>query len=479
MDDAKDGIYSHQPLWGKWYIELPLGKGSFGSVYKITREEMGNKYCSAVKVITVPSEEQYKEAKASFGNDESTLGGYFEDIVKNIVNEINVLYSLGGNTNIIGYQDHEVIKRQDTASWDILIRMELVTSLTSYLETHRMNRGQVVKLGMDICNALELCSKKGIIHRDIKDENIFINEDGVFKLGDFGIAKELSKSSRAASMRGTPLYMAPEIFRGEKYDAVVDIYSLGIVMYKLLNHGRMPFMPPYPEPIRFKDSELALERRIAGEPLPLPDLAGKTLGNIVLKACAHKAQDRFIGAFEMQEALMQVLSRMSVAEREELVTLERKAKEANSNIQKTGTPDQNTVGLFAANAGLPRKEDVRTSSTSGAVDSAKMQTVSVEAEHLRNMQEAKPNEKNGIRMRMIALIMTIGLFAACFINLLMFALQGGSTAWVWLSFGLVLLAGIAVSGAAMVAQRPRRGLSVVVISAVLIVLLYGGGFYVI
>ena len=70
---------------------------------------------------------------------------------------------------------------------------------------------------------IEYVHVKNFIHRDIKDDNIFVNQDGTFKLGDFGISKELSKSGRAASMRGTPLYMAPEIFRGDKYDAAVDI----------------------------------------------------------------------------------------------------------------------------------------------------------------------------------------------------------------------------------------------------------------
>ena len=165
------------------------------------------------------------------------------------------------NTNVISYQDHEVRKKPNEIGWDILIRMEYVTSLRKYLKEHAMTKEEVIRLGIDICTALETCSKKGIVHRDIKDENIFVSEDGVFKLGDFGIARELSKSGRAASMRGTPLYMAPEIYRGEKYDAAVDIYSLGIVLYKLLNNGRMPFMPPYPEKVRYQDSEDALEKR--------------------------------------------------------------------------------------------------------------------------------------------------------------------------------------------------------------------------
>lgn len=333
MKENDNDIYKYQPLWGNWYIDMPIGKGSFGSVYKIIREELGHTYTSAVKIISIPSEDQYREAEASFGHDEATLSGYFEDIVKNIVNEVNMLYSLSGNSNIVAYQDHKVVKKEDGIGWDVLIRMEYVTSLRKYLVDRQMTREEIVRLGIDICTALELCSKKGIIHRDIKDENIFINEDGIFKIGDFGIAKELSKSGRAASMRGTPLYMAPEVFRGDKYDAAVDIYSLGIVLYKLMNNGRMPFMPPYPQAIRFKDSEEALEKRMMGQNLPMPARSGESIGKIVLKACAYKAEDRYKKASEMKRELETALAGMPDEERDEKVTIAAAKKEVSEKSE--------------------------------------------------------------------------------------------------------------------------------------------------
>ena len=83
------------------------------------------------------------------------------------------------------------------------------------------------------------------------------------------------------SQKGTSNYMAPEIYRGEAYNGSVDIYSLGIVMYRLLNKGRLPFMPPYPKPISYEDSENAMSRRLNGEPLPEPATGGKLLADIV------------------------------------------------------------------------------------------------------------------------------------------------------------------------------------------------------
>lgn len=87
----------------------------------------------------------------------------------------------------------------------------------------------------------EYCQCQNIIHRDIKPENIFVSRFGEFKLGDFGIARELDRSMSGLSKKGTFSYMAPEMYKGEEYDARVDIYSLGIVLYKLCNHNRLPF----------------------------------------------------------------------------------------------------------------------------------------------------------------------------------------------------------------------------------------------
>jgi len=346
MTIPSDPIYKYQPLFGSWNIEEEIGEGSFGIVYRVSKEQLGQKYISAVKLISIPSKEQYREAKSSLGTDVSTLHAYFQDIVENIIKEVNILHSLSGNNNILNYHDHTVIEREDKIGWDILIRMEYVTSLPKYLETNSLNREQVIRLGIDICSALEMCSKKGIIHRDIKDENIFVNEDEVFKLGDFGIARELSGSGRAASMRGTPLYMAPEVYRGEKYDAAVDIYSLGIVLYKLLNNGRMPFMPPYPKVIKFKDSEEALDRRMSGEALPLPVNAGENLGKTILKACAYNPSNRFSSATEMKSALVRSLAELDPQERDEKVRMPFMRPEPEQQSELPAEQPKGTVSKY-------------------------------------------------------------------------------------------------------------------------------------
>ena len=83
----------------------------------------------------------------------------------------------------------------------------------------QLTEKEVIKLGMDLSKALEYCRKLKIIHRDIKPENIFVSRFGDFKLGDFGIARELERTMSGFSKKGTYSYMAPEMYKGEKYDS--------------------------------------------------------------------------------------------------------------------------------------------------------------------------------------------------------------------------------------------------------------------
>lgn len=342
MQSDIEYIKKYEPLWGGWYVEELIGEGSFGKVYKIIKEEWGFRYESALKVIRVPTKEQYREAVAVMATSDNSLMDYFEGSVKNIINEIRVMYALKGNSNIVGYEDHMVQRRDDPMGWDIFLRMEYLKTLNKYIGEATIARKDVIKLGIDICAALETCSQRGIIHRDIKDENIFISKYGEFKLGDFGISKELSKSGRAASMKGTPLFMAPEVFRGDKYDAKADLYSLGIVLYRLLNCGRIPLVPPYPQVIRYKDSEEALERRISGEDLNLPAESRDDLGKVVLRACMFNPSDRYIDATQMKFELEKALVSMSAEERNRILTLpgykkaKKKPLENEADLNKTG-----------------------------------------------------------------------------------------------------------------------------------------------
>lgn len=300
----KENYYKqYEPLFGSWYIREKIGEGSFGQVYVIEREEVGAVFKSALKAITIPGDKSDVRTMISNGMTEEDLTEYYRDIVDNVVNEFIFMSKLKGNSHIVNYEDHMIIKHEDDIGWDILIRLELLTPLLDHTYRSKMTEDDVIKLGIDICKALEFCRKYDIIHRDIKPENIFVAPSGDYKLGDFGIAKTVEKTRVGMSRKGTYSYMAPEVFKGEAYGPSVDIYSLGLVMYKFLNGGRMPFMPQYPLPIKYDDREEACMKRMKQSQIPEPEKGSGKLKKIVLKACSYDPDDRYENAAQMREEL--------------------------------------------------------------------------------------------------------------------------------------------------------------------------------
>ena len=304
MDDR---IKNFEPFWDSWYITGELGEGGFGKVYKIERKEFKKTYYAALKHIRVPQSSSEIKTIMSDGMDKQSVAEYFEEAVEDIVEEIELMADLKGNSNVVSYEDHKLIKDEDNISWDIFIRMELLENLTDYLENNEITKRDIIKLGIDMCRALELCQKHNIIHRDIKPENIFVSENGDFKLGDFGIARQVEKTMSGLSKKGTFSYIAPEVYKGEAYGSSVDIYSLGLVMYRLLNNNRMPFMPPYPQPIKHSDRESALVKRIMGTEIPKPINDDGRLAEIVLKACAFEPSQRYSSPHAMRTELEDIM----------------------------------------------------------------------------------------------------------------------------------------------------------------------------
>lgn len=293
--------------WPEWKIVEKIGEGSFGKVYKARRTEQGKTFYSAIKVITIPSNAGELSSVRSENPDEQSVKEYFYSLVEECIQEVNTMEYFRGNSHVVSVEDYKVMEYLDDIGWDIYIRMEYLTSFLDYCAGRALTEEDVIHLGIDLCKALEYCQCQNIIHRDIKPENIFVSRFGEFKLGDFGIARELDRTMSGLSKKGTFSYMAPEMYRGETYDARVDIYSLGIVLYKLRNHNRLPFISLKKQLITYRDKEEALNRRMAGEKLPVPAEAGEAFAEVILKACAYDRHDRYESAEEFRMALEQIL----------------------------------------------------------------------------------------------------------------------------------------------------------------------------
>lgn len=292
-------------VWPEWNEDCVLGEGSFGKVYRAKRTEYGGRiFYSAIKVLSVPKNQQeIKNARAQ-GLDDEAIYHYFRGLVDNLLNEITLMDNLKGAKNVVGIEDYKIIEREGEIGWDIFIRMELLTPFDSFISNPEFSQLDVIRLGVDICTALEVCEQNYIVHRDIKPDNIFISRFGEYKLGDFGIARKLEATQANLSRKGTLNYMAPEVYKSEAYGSNVDIYSLGLVLYTLLNNNRTAFLPPYPQQITYSDNEEALTKRLSGVPLTPPCNASASLGAAIIKACAYNPQERYQTATEFKNALI-------------------------------------------------------------------------------------------------------------------------------------------------------------------------------
>ena len=363
-----------------WHVVRRIGTGSFGSVYEIAREDFGYTYKAALKVISIPkSDQDLTAAKNNIGKSDDSLAVYYQSVASEIVKEFELMYQLRGTTNIVSYEDHEVRKHDSGIGWDIMIRMELLTPLDVYTKEHVMNRQDVIRMGIDICKALERCRALDIIHRDIKPGNIFISDQGDFKLGDFGIARTIEAHDEVLelSRKGTISYMAPEIFKGMKYSFDVDIYSLGIVMYRLLNNNSLPFMPQPPEKPTYKDVSSANQLRLSGKQLPYPSGDHTQLADIVLKACSYRPEERYQDPRIMQEHLEKVLKGEPIDEFDnETVLLEpsQKLPEVKKNIRsKILIPIAIIVVLAGAVIGMAMQQKAKDATTEQVVESLETQ----------------------------------------------------------------------------------------------------------
>ena len=269
-------------VWPEWTTVKMIGRGNFGAVYEIEKRLGDEVEKAAVKVVSIPQNDHDIDTLYENDYDEESVISSFKEHLNTILGEYSMTRKMKDCPNIVHSDEVRYSQHDDGIGWDIFIKMELLTPLKKafpgeYTET------DVIKLGQDICNALIACNKKNIIHRDIKPENIFVSEDGNFKLGDFGIAKTVEKT-KGGTLAGTTNYMAPEVFRFAPYGHTADIYSLGLVMYWMLNRKRLPFLPLPPEKMSGLSEERARQRRLSGEQIPGPAHGSEKLKQIVLKA---------------------------------------------------------------------------------------------------------------------------------------------------------------------------------------------------
>lgn len=196
------------------------------SYYKVIKTLGSGSYANVYLVIDTRNQKYYALKKLYIDSKKNKI--------KDVTNEIDI-YMMFNHPNIIKIYDYF------TSSDEINILLEYAShgTLEDYIkkkvsQNKYLSRSKVRDIIYQITLGLEELHKKGIVHRDIKPANILIGADYTIKITDFGVSKYLKTRSHAVTMIGTPLYMSPEVIKGQQYNYSTDYWGLGCILYELI-----------------------------------------------------------------------------------------------------------------------------------------------------------------------------------------------------------------------------------------------------
>ncbi|MFO0738777.1 MAG: serine/threonine-protein kinase [Labilithrix sp.] len=256
---------------GRYELLGLLGSGGMGSVYRARDTELGE--VVALKVLRRELLHS-PEAIAHFRREVS---------LARRVTHRNV-----ARTFDIGEHDG-----------DRFLTMELVEgrSLGTLVETERLDFGYFLDLGIEVCRGLEAAHAAGVVHLDLKPDNVFLANDGRVVIGDFGIARAIGHVEARGVIAGTPAYMAPEQVTGDELDEATDIYALGAIFYEMLTGA-----PAW-------DGSTALAIASARLLKPPPDPRARRedvpeeISSVVVRCMARAKHDRYASVSDVRSAL--------------------------------------------------------------------------------------------------------------------------------------------------------------------------------
>ena len=295
-------------IWPDMALGDEISSGSYGQVFNA--DWNGTEYAlKAVRLRLTDSEYAALPPVQHIPDDSNEIAP--EEPLRAYLNEVRILRRLRHHPHIVWIEDSAVLKLENEPSCYLLILMEKLESFTEYISRCKITEDLVRRIGIHLCLALEECERLSIMHRDIKPSNILTDREGNFLLADFGQARVLEKSAGSLSVQGTDSYIAPEVHNrfshDRQYDHRADLYSLGIVLYELLNHRRLPLMDPDGTAENLRDyrreKNLAIAGRLDGAPLPPPCEASEKMAALLLKACSYAPEDRFQTAKAFRTAL--------------------------------------------------------------------------------------------------------------------------------------------------------------------------------
>lgn len=287
LETPKEGLTSGSTFAGRYQIIDELGKGGMGKVYRVLDKKLNEEV--ALKLIK-PEISLDKKTVERFSNE---LKISRKIIHKNIARMFDLNEEKETHYITMEYVRGEDLKR--------LIR-----------KMGQLGAAQAIPIAKQICKGLGEAHRLGVVHRDLKPQNVMVDEDGDARIMDFGIARSLESRgiTGAGVMIGTPEYMSPEQVEGKDVDQRSDIYSLGIILYEMVT-GRVPFEGDTPFTIGMKH-----KGETPKNPIELNAQIPEDLSRLILK-CLEKDKDkRYQSAGEVLEELGNIERGMPITEKD-------------------------------------------------------------------------------------------------------------------------------------------------------------------
>ncbi len=264
---------------GKYRLIEKVGQGGMAVVYR--GHDTSLKREVAVKILH-PHLAEHEEARARFGREAHAVAKLRHE-------------------NILEIHD---FSGEDSEQNYIVTEFIDGCTLKEFITDNALRFSEVGAMIMvQVCRALAHAHGLGVLHRDVKPENIMIRNDGMVKLTDFGIAQmiDLRRMTVTGQLLGSPAYMSPEHVQGGDLDFRTDVFAVGIVLYQLVT-GELPFEGKNPHEILKRIADCTYT-----DPTRVNPRVGKELGGIITHALARDPDDRFADISLMQQALEEYL----------------------------------------------------------------------------------------------------------------------------------------------------------------------------
>ena len=289
------------PLLSNMTVDREIGRGPNGTVYLVTRRLDGKKM--ALKHIPIPASDAQTKALIFAGavKNEADAQRYYNSLVKDIKAELLLLNGIKNASNLLKFRGYQVDVKFVGMGFDVYLLADYCKTLPEYLTAHPLTKLQAVNLAIDLCTGLEQLRSAGLVHKDIRPNNIYLGDNRHFLLGDLGIAKleELEYSSMPDQLLTD--YTAPEVVPADAIlSPTMDIYSVGMILYEIYNGGLLPVG----ESDRFIRTDAEL---------PAPAYADMALSEIILRACSFDPEARYQTPAEMKQALVLYMQRGNIS----------------------------------------------------------------------------------------------------------------------------------------------------------------------